>query len=63
MRFMLDSELLDAESEVTQQHGMGWQTREQWQALATMLQEYEAMPAVDVDAIFTTSILEAAKQP
>ena len=63
MRFMLDSELLDAESKVTQQHGVGWQTREQWQALATMLQEYEAMPEVDVDAIFTTSILEAAKQP
>jgi len=27
-----------------------------------MLQEYQAMPAVDVDAIFTTSILQAAKQ-
>ncbi len=62
MRFMLDSELEDAESEATQQHGVGWQTREQWQALATMLQEYQAMPAVDVDAVFTTSILEAAKQ-
>lgn len=30
MRFMLETELKDAESEVTRAHGIGWQTREQW---------------------------------
>jgi ABC-type nitrate/sulfonate/bicarbonate transport system substrate-binding protein len=62
MRFMLDNELLDAESDVTQQHGIGWQTRDQWQALADMLQMYEAMPTVDVDTVFSNSILEAASK-
>jgi ABC-type nitrate/sulfonate/bicarbonate transport system substrate-binding protein len=54
MRFMLDSELADAVSP----NGFGWQTEPQWQALATMLQEYESLPAdVDVKAAFTTQFL------
>ena len=54
MRFMLDSELVDAQSP----DGFGWQTEVQWQALADMLQTYETLPAdVDVTAAFTTQFL------
>jgi len=63
MRFMLDAELADAESPLTKEHGLGWQTQEQWQAMADMLVKYQAMPAVNVDEAFTTKILEAAYQP
>ena len=57
MRFMLETELRDAASE----HGYGWQSLEQWQKLATMLAEYEALPApVDVKSAFTTEIWETA---
>lgn len=62
MRFMLDSELLDAASPVTEQHGLGWQTLEQWQALADMLSQYEAMPAVDVQRAFTNELLPGVKR-
>jgi ABC-type nitrate/sulfonate/bicarbonate transport system substrate-binding protein len=61
MRFMLDSELADLESEVTDQYGVGWSTAEQWQELADMLIEYEAMPPVEVESVFTNSILERAQ--
>lgn len=61
MRFMMEAEFKDLESEVTAQGGLGWQTVEQWQALADMLQQYDAMPAVTVDAVFTNRILEAAR--
>lgn len=57
MRFMLDSELSEKDSD----QGVGWQTEEQWQALSEMLQEFDAMPPVDVNQVFTTQILEAAR--
>lgn len=63
MRFMLDSELADAHSTVTAKYGLGWQTHEQWQAMADMLVKYQSMPPVDVDKAFTTKILEAAQKP
>ncbi len=63
MRFMLDTELADAQSPVTKEHGLGWQTHAQWQAMADMLVKYQAMPAVDVDKAFSTEILEKARQP
>ena len=54
MRFMLDTELADAQSP----NGFGWQTAAQWQALADMLQTYETLPGeVDVTAAFTTQFL------
>jgi len=59
MRYMLETELRDAQSDVTRAHGLGWQTREQWQALAEMLQKANALGPVDVDQAFTTAILEA----
>jgi ABC-type nitrate/sulfonate/bicarbonate transport system substrate-binding protein len=62
MRFMLATELADAQSDVTAVHGLGWQTAEQWQALADMLVEYEALTAVSVTDAFTNDILSAARQ-
>jgi len=61
MRYMLESELQDAQSEVTREHGIGWQTAEQWQALAEMLRQYNALGDTDVNRAFTTQILEVAR--
>jgi len=59
MKYMLETELKDAQSE----HGFGWQSAEQWQALADMLVQYQALPAgVDVNAAFNTAIWEAAQK-
>ncbi len=58
MRYMLETELQDAQSE----YGFGWQSLEQWQALADMLARYQALPAaVDVSRAFTTAIWEHAR--
>lgn len=60
MRFMLDVELADAQSE----HGFGWQSPAQWRALAAMLVEYNALPAStvdDVDDAFDTRLWEMAQ--
>lgn len=58
MRYMLDTELADAESAVTDEFGLGWQTQEQWQALHDMLTQYEAIAEpIDVEAAFTTQFL------
>ncbi len=54
MHFMLLSELMDAQNS----HGIGWQSKEQWQALEDMLLQYQALPkAIPVDAAFTTKFL------
>ncbi|MBN2502413.1 MAG: ABC transporter substrate-binding protein [Anaerolineales bacterium] len=60
MRFMLETELVDAYGEVTDDYGLGWQTLEQWTALADLLVEYDAMAPTDPAAAFTNEILEAA---
>jgi len=61
MRFMLETELRDAVSDHNDYGGYGWQSLEQWQNLAAMLVEYEALPApVDVESAFTTEIWEMA---
>jgi len=58
MKYMLEAELKDAQSE----HGFGWQSAEQWQALADMLSQNEALPAeADVNAAFNTEIWEEAQ--
>jgi ABC-type nitrate/sulfonate/bicarbonate transport system substrate-binding protein len=62
MLFMLQAELLEMESEYTQGYGAGWQTEAQWQALADMLVEFDAMPPVDVTTVFTTQILDAIRE-
>lgn len=55
MKYMLQTELKDAQSE----HGFGWQSPQQWQALAEMLIRYQALPAgVNVSDAFTTQLWE-----
>jgi ABC-type nitrate/sulfonate/bicarbonate transport system substrate-binding protein len=59
MMFMLETELRDAQSE----HGYGWQSAAQWQALADMLAAYDVLPAgQDIGAAFTTKIWEAVQE-
>jgi ABC-type nitrate/sulfonate/bicarbonate transport system substrate-binding protein len=61
MKFMLESELQDLRGPVTDQYGLGWQSQEQWQALAEMLYENGVIASTDiVDQVFTTKILEMA---
>jgi len=58
-RFILDTELADATSPVTDQYGLGWQTHDQWQALEELLVDYDALSSrVAVDDAFTTQFLE-----
>jgi ABC-type nitrate/sulfonate/bicarbonate transport system substrate-binding protein len=65
MRYMLETELRDMRSQVTERYGPGWQTAEQWQALADLLVAAQAMPPLQVDQVFTHEVLEraAALQP
>jgi ABC-type nitrate/sulfonate/bicarbonate transport system substrate-binding protein len=59
MKYMLEAELKDAQGE----HGFGWQSAEQWQALADMLSQNESLSAdMDVNAAFNTAIWEAAQK-
>ncbi len=62
MRFMLDAELKDAQSDLTAKNGWGWQTKEQWQALADMLKAQGLPVEADISGAFTTQILEAARE-
>lgn len=58
MRYMLDTELADAVSPVTEAYGLGWQTEAQWQALHDMLLRYQAIAApVAVNEAFTNQFL------
>ncbi len=58
MRYMLETELRDAQSE----HGTGWQSAAQWQPLADMLVKYEALPGpTNVSAAFNTAIWQQAQ--
>ena len=59
-RFMLDTELAAAESDVTRQNGLGWQTAEQWQALEASLEEFGALTKpVDANTAFSDEALKA----
>ena len=62
MRFMMDSELAAAQSDLTDENGLGWMTGEQWQALHDFLVEYSGIPAAldDVSATYDTTALEQA---
>jgi ABC-type nitrate/sulfonate/bicarbonate transport system substrate-binding protein len=56
--FIMETELADAHSGLTDAAGLGWQTLDQWQALSDMLVEYEALPSGgDVEGAFTTRFL------
>lgn len=57
-RFILDVELADALGPATDEFGVGWQTTEQWQALADYLLEYGTVEsAIDTDGAFTIDLL------
>jgi len=59
MRYMLETEAAMAHSALTEAHGLGWQTAEQWEALLDSLQTYGAITEpVDVDTVFTTQFLD-----
>jgi len=59
-RFMLDTELAAAESDVTRENGLGWQTAEQWQALSASLRQFGALSKpVDANAAFSDEYLSA----
>lgn len=58
MRYMLDTELEEAHSPLTDAQGLGWQTSEQWQTLLDSLLQYEAIAGpVDVEDAFTNQFL------
>lgn len=59
MRYMLQTELRDAQSE----RGFGWQSLAQWQALADMLIQQQALPAgADPAAAFDTRAWDMARR-
>ena len=59
-RFMLDTELADAVSGLTDERGLGWMTDAQWQALYQHLLEFEALPQpFDYRTAFTDRFLSA----
>ena len=60
-RFMLETELRDGASPLTEQQGLGSMTDEQWGALYEHLLEFEALPrAFDYRTAFTNRFLLAA---
>ena len=59
-RFMLDAELEDAVSPLTQEHGLGWMTDSQWEALYEQLLQFQALPApFDFRTAYTDRSLQA----
>jgi len=57
-KFMLQTELADLDSAATAEHGLGWQTVAQWQALQNMLVQYGAIAApVEIEQVFTNQFL------
>jgi len=57
MRFMLDSELKDLRSAITDEYTIGWHEVDQWQALVDLLVEYETMQPIDASKAFTNDLL------
>ena len=59
-RFMLDSELADAVSPVTESRGPGWMTDRQWNDLYDQLIQYDALPKpFDYRTAYTDRFLDA----
>jgi ABC-type nitrate/sulfonate/bicarbonate transport system substrate-binding protein len=58
-RFMLNAELDRAQTPLTRANGLGWQTREQWQALTDLLRTYNVIEApVDVSRLYTDEFVK-----
>ena len=63
MRFMLETEIADAHSTLTDEFGVGWQTETQWQALIDSLLQYGALAGpVEAKAAFTNQFLEVIQR-
>ncbi len=60
MRFMLETELADAQRGLLDSQQIGYQSLEQWQDLADMLLDAGLPAPVPVEDAFTTAILEQA---
>ena len=59
MRFMLLTEKMDAISSATEDNGLGWMTRQQWQDYHDTLLEYGALAnAIDVDSVYTDRFIK-----
>ena len=61
MRFMMDTELAAAQSDVTHMNGLGWMTGKQWQALHDNLVEFGGIPE-PLDDVSVTYDDEPLKQ-
>jgi len=60
-RYMLNTELDRAQTDVTRRNGFGWQTKEQWQSFHDTLLKYQGIEkAVDVTAAFTDEFVKQA---
>lgn len=58
-RFMLETEMEDAVSSLTEGNGLGWMTSEQWQKFHDSLLRYGGIDGtVDVDLAFTNQFIE-----
>jgi putative hydroxymethylpyrimidine transport system substrate-binding protein len=61
--YMLTTELARASTPLTDAHGYGWQTPEQWSALIGALSEFNIIESdVEPDAVFTDRFLEAINE-
>ena len=62
-RFILDTELANAQSDLTRANGVGWFTQQQFRALTDVLLEYGALDNdVDLEAALDRSFLEEVHQ-
>lgn len=62
-RFMLETELADAVSQLTEDRGIGWMTDDQWRTLYEHLIDFDALDRpFDYRTAFTTSFLQRAYQ-
>ena len=61
-RFMLDTELAAAQSEATDQNGIGWMTPEQWRELHDFLVAFDGIPKQldDVSVTYDDHIIQQA---
>lgn len=60
-RYMMNTELERAQSDLTRRNGVGWQTREQWQSLHDTLLEFKTIAKpVELSRVFTDEFVRAA---
>ena len=60
-RFMLNSEIEDANGLLTETNGLGWMSDEQWETLYKHLIEYDAIPSpFDYRTAFTNRFIDGA---